>query len=727
MKRLAPSVLLVALTTVACAIAVAPFTPLRVLYRRGTDGATLRYWVDGARTEAAHASYPAGVTIVFTTPRRPGGAPPLDLRGRISLQNETGGKPAGAVRIWIGETLAAEATAVDGNVSFAVPADRFPNGPVRIRVETPDGTTVARLHLQNAAVLHTGGARFGLGRSPEPLSARAGATLDALRETQPWMVGAAVAAFLALRALLLARLARRGWIAPPAAFRMGALLPAGVVAGLLAALPLLGPWRIALSPTAFGLTLFWALLLPAAVDLLKRRAARVETDADPDVRERFRRRRTALFLFAGSLAVYMVNFASQDAVDAIPCPYAALSLVREGDFDLEEFPALRPFTNRIEFVDSAVIDTGAHWVSKYPPGGAILTAPLFFVLDRIGLLDPREKRNMLFHGKTAAAFYTALSVPAVYLALLVLARRAPMLFPLAPSHAALLSAVYAFGTGAWSTSSQSAWQHGFAQCFVAWGAWRLLAGTQAGGARFALGALLGTAVLARPTNAILAAAVATFLARRHLPRMPLVLAGAAAPAAALAAYNAFYFGSLSATGYGPELVRFQTPLAEGVLGLLASPNRGLFVFSPVLLFALPGVLFTWRPADSTTVRGVEAEPRAALRAMSLAALGTLVLFAKWNAWDGGWCYGCRMLADILPLLALFAGAGVAGLWRAPTARRLFWIAAALSVAIHALGVIFHTNDWNADPTSTPWRLDRTQIGSHLRHAIETLSGERRPL
>ena len=41
-------------------------------------------------------------------------------------------------------------------------------------------------------------------------------------------------------------------------------------------------------------------------------------------------------------------------------------------------------------------------------------------------------------------------------------------------------------------------------------------------------------------------------------------------------------------GYG-GLRHFSAPLVEGVAGLLVSPNRGLLVYTPIMLFALIGV------------------------------------------------------------------------------------------------------------------------------------------
>ena len=72
--------------------------------------------------------------------------------------------------------------------------------------------------------------------------------------------------------------------------------------------------------------------------------------------------------------------------------------------------------------------------------------------------------------------------------------------------------------------------------------------------------------------------------------------GASVPGAALATYNTYFLGSpfrfgQSEAGHALALEKtglpgvWQTPLWDGAAGLLLSPSRGLFFFSPFLLLA----------------------------------------------------------------------------------------------------------------------------------------------
>lgn len=77
-----------------------------------------------------------------------------------------------------------------------------------------------------------------------------------------------------------------------------------------------------------------------------------------------------------------------------------------------------------------------------------------------------------------------------------------------------------------------------------------------------------------------------------------------------------------------------------VYGLLLSPGKGLFIYSPVLLLALPGLPALWRRERSVTgfVLGV--------------VLAYLGLYSGYRMWYGGLCWGPRFLVPLIPLLMI---------------------------------------------------------------------------
>src|SRR6185503_6245396 len=109
--------------------------------------------------------------------------------------------------------------------------------------------------------------------------------------------------------------------------------------------------------------------------------------------------------------------------------------------------------------------------------------------------------------------------------------------------------------------------------------------------------------------------------------------------------------------------------------LLAAPSRGLFVYSPVLLFALPGLVHTLRASSPPTER-----------LMSLAGVLVFVLYGFVATWWGGWVFGPRYMADMLPFFAFWlARTPLPHRGRVPLAL-LFVLALAWSIAVHEVGV-----------------------------------------
>jgi hypothetical protein len=168
------------------------------------------------------------------------------------------------------------------------------------------------------------------------------------------------------------------------------------------------------------------------------------------------------------------------------------------------------------------------------------------------------------------------------------------------------------------------------------------------------GAALGVALLTRIANFIVVPLFGSILlascrpgrsrgARRWIIHswrpalaftIPLVLG-----ALVVAAYNLLRFGSPLQTGYH-SLETFSNPLLSGLVGLLFSPGKGLFLYSPILILAavsFPSFLRRHR-AEALLTAGISA--------------AYAFLYASWFAWHGGHSWGPRFLVPALPFLVL---------------------------------------------------------------------------
>lgn len=332
-----------------------------------------------------------------------------------------------------------------------------------------------------------------------------------------------------------------------------------------------------------------------------------------------------------------------------------------------------------------VVGDGGAFASTFNPGAALAALP-FFALIRAWLGDPRDVPAALwFGGKFIAASYVAASAALVFLMARGYTGR---------GRAAALALAYGLGTSVWSTSSQGLWQHGPTEFFLMLGVYWL---SRPGGTPWratGTGASLGMATLCRPTMVFFVlAAAADWLLRSRRAFVAYVLAGLPM-ASFLLVYNHLFFGS--PFSFGESLVLshaldktggtdiFPTPLWVGGLVSLVSPSRGLFVFSPFLLWALPGAYATWRRAEL-----------ARLRCLAIGVLGVwLVQFGYFDYW-GGWCYGNRTLVDTTPILTVLI-APVLGTFREQPARTaLFGLAVGWSIAAQALGAFaYDLGGWN---------------------------------
>ena len=205
-------------------------------------------------------------------------------------------------------------------------------------------------------------------------------------------------------------------------------------------------------------------------------------------------------------------------------------------------------------------------------------------------------------------------------------------------------------------------------------------------------------------------AVGIYLVIRNKPAFVRFAAGCLPAVVLVGIYNTYYLGAPWEFGQGitgravalrmtgsQEL--WQTPLWEGLAGLLISPSRGLFVYSPVLAFALWGVFLAWRRPGL-----------AILRPFSLAAAVILIIQSKWFCWWGGYSFGYRIILDITVLLIPFLAVTMDELFRRKTLLAAFAVLLACSLLVQIVGVFADdASGWNArtgylvqvDPSAAP--------------------------
>lgn len=172
---------------------------------------------------------------------------------------------------------------------------------------------------------------------------------------------------------------------------------------------------------------------------------------------------------------------------------------------------------------------------------------------------------------------------------------------------------------------------------------------------FLSGALAGASVITEYPTVLIAVSLFFLIAasRQGRPLAPVFLLGAAPFATAILLYNCFTFGSCLAFSYGYTQHYFKIlGLDEtGIAAALSIPSwgrlremafssyRGVFFYSPALLFALWGLRILYASG---------------LRAKSLLLQALACVYFLFNAcmrdWEGGWSPGLRHLTPLVPFL-----------------------------------------------------------------------------
>ena len=181
-----------------------------------------------------------------------------------------------------------------------------------------------------------------------------------------------------------------------------------------------------------------------------------------------------------------------------------------------------------------------------------------------------------------------------------------------------------------------------AALFILCGVWALYdSGKNKPGSAVWAGAFFGMTLLTKIDSAflILCLPLYLFFDRKNMKdRLLRFIPGFAPFFILMLLYNHFNYGDAFSPGYSRQ--GFASPFPSALFGLLFSPGRGLFLFTPPALLAIAG----WKGFRRK-------HPQLFYLTMILAVVKIMVL-AKWFSWQGGWCWGPRLLLPVLPLLLL---------------------------------------------------------------------------
>jgi hypothetical protein len=393
----------------------------------------------------------------------------------------------------------------------------------------------------------------------------------------------------------------------------------------------------------------------------------------------------ALIIFVTCLIVYLANNRTITSNDNIPSSLLAFNWLENHTLDLDIFRNSAYYgTDCSQCLDTAPYffaeAPNGHLTSTYPIGVSIITFPLYFVFfvwikfwDLIqtiltGVPHPFPDitkqdfdSQRLFFEKIAAAISTALAVSIFYLSVRLKFSQA----------IALLSTfIYAFATSAWVSSAQGLRQHTISNLVVTSLIFCVLkVNASAGNCRRVLlvltGILCGLLPGVRVSSFLFTVAVTLYIIFAYRKESIFLFLGFSS-LLLNALWNFHYFGfGLSrfiVGGYSrmttkgsffEEYYHFTIErLAGGFLFLLANPNFGLLMFSPVLIFGVLAI------AQVFQLRANRDEQF--ILCMTFAAFILFIQYCFFRNWTGGnSSNGPRYMTDLLPVITYLTAYSIA--------------------------------------------------------------------
>jgi hypothetical protein len=461
----------------------------------------------------------------------------------------------------------------------------------------------------------------------------------------------------------------------------------------------------------------------------------------------------SLLIFLTCLFVYLANGETVSSTDNISSSLLAFNWLDNHTLNFDLLRGTRHI--QINGVPRHYLTEApnGHLTSTYPIGNAIVTFPLYALFylhlklqaffqtgviesGLLNLADPGFNVDRKTYEKLAASIVAALSVVIFYLAVRL---------KFSQNTAILTSFIFAFATTTWAISSQGLWQHGSANLLMVSIILCLLKANRSLGtqrrillvvAGFLCGLLPGT----RTSSLLYAVAIVLYVLLVYRREAMFFLLGL--PAVLFnASWNLYYFGfslrnvlvggysSMATQGSFTEKFYIWTPqqFREGFWGLLFSPSRGWLVFSPIVLFAIPGIYYLFKRVIKFKHRTDEW----LIASLVLAAFTIFLQYCFFTVWGGGVCYGPRYMTDLLPiacfLIAYFVEreffTALRLQWQSKLIALLFAMVLSYSVFTQIVGVFGVTN-WDNIPYVAEhrvWQWQDSQIERHTRSLLHLIS------
>jgi hypothetical protein len=368
--------------------------------------------------------------------------------------------------------------------------------------------------------------------------------------------------------------------------------------------------------------------------------------------------------------------------------YVSMSIIKEGNTNLDEYEDLlaEKSYNQIRRIDG-------HLYSKFPIGVSIVALPFVYLIDTVTALSPsmntlnKDFKKRIPRGVDGfiASFISALTAVFVYLvvALFFDTKKVPL----------ILVFIFTFCTSSWSTASRALWQHGPSMLFLTITLYLILLARNRPALIQYSSVPLAFSYFIRPTNGLSLFVLTVFVLIQYRSYFLRYILWSLMIFVPFLVYNLNVYTSLTPSYYQFELSQISSRFYVALAGHLMSPSRGLFIFSPVLLFSIYGIYMKMKKGQ--------------FNSLDFSILGIILLhwivISMPRGWWGGNCFGPRYFSDLIPYFVYFMIPSLTALFDFSGFRRKIFISTlsvfiAVSFFINSRGATSQAvYDWYSDP------------------------------
>jgi len=388
----------------------------------------------------------------------------------------------------------------------------------------------------------------------------------------------------------------------------------------------------------------------------------------------------SICIFFFLCCVYNIIYGVNTNGDTIPATYLPLSILQYHNLYFDQFGRMAIH----EGSNYAYLLIDNHYYSLFPIVTPILVTPIYAVSVLLfnGLSVPFTALTIILIAKTSAVIITALSGVVLY----------QVIRELVSQRIAIISTfLYAFATSTWSISSQALWQQGMGELILILMLLCIVRNEKNKSTVniLLLGIFSGLFVFNRPPDALLVIPIVYYIIRFYRNQFRYYALAGILIGLPFLLYNLLIFGTVFG-GYSHDFHQyvFNGNFVIHYVGLLVSPNAGLFIFTPFLIFSVFGYF---------KLKNIHPPPlENTLSIFGPVILLTILAYSFFNGWYSEWCYGPRYLIGILPVLILYCALFFDDLKNHPLNRLqktgiigILILLVAVSVIIQFIGVFYY--------------------------------------